>query len=234
VQLGASPGALPASTSIAEALRVAATRLGHRPAVTVLGEGVREEQGFASLLRWAAKGAHLLEIEALTEPGEVLLLDGEVGWATAAVVYAAWWAGLVVSTEDEDPTVAVVGRPPGDRSPGPDAFVYTLEPYSAGTPADAEPWTSAVQTFPDQPPSPRGDGDSLALRTGDRTAWTQSELLTASGRWGDEGVLGISADADALSGLLALVRPLRVGRPTVVIAGGGLEAAKAEGIDRWA
>jgi uncharacterized membrane protein len=80
------PQATPAD--VADAIRVAAARSGHRPAVTVLRHGRRDEQGYASLARWAAKGAHLLEIECLLEPGERIRVGVGPDWTTAAVCYA--------------------------------------------------------------------------------------------------------------------------------------------------
>lgn len=248
MQLGATPGPLPTSATVADALRTAATRLGHRPAITVLRPERRDEQGYASLLKWTSKGAHLLEVEASAEVGDELRLDAPADWITAAVALAAWWSGLtitdrgggLVTVTDERRAGsgrASTGAPSGGEGGAPadpPTYVTGGGPDGAPTsPTEAEPWSSAVQVFPDQPPIPRAEPGALALRLGDRR-WTQSQLLEETGRWGAAGVLGVEADTSRELALLALLRPLRVGRPTVVLDRVDRQAAAADEVDVWA
>ena len=250
MRLGPPAAAGPAPTDVAAALVDALQRLGHRPAVTVLTVRGREEQGVASLAQWAAKGAHLLELDYHLEPGEAIRLDAPLSWTTAAVCLAAWWAGLVVDLDGGDRgygevpgggdrvggevAVAVVHE---DREPpaGVDE-VLRLGDAIDGAPVDSvpgEPWVRAVQAFPDQPPTPRGGAQATALRAGGRR-WTQAELLGVAADQG-EGTLGIdAAEVEAVTGLVAVaLRPLVVGRPTVVLHDLERGQARGERVMTW-
>jgi hypothetical protein len=236
VRLAPPPRPGPAATDVASALREAADRFGHRPAVTVLGPDRRDEQGFASLAQWAAKGAHLLTLDLLAEPRDTLRVDLRPGWPLAAVTLAAWWSGLTVSLDDGPATVAVVeeGRPPGTADE-----VLWIGDAVDGAPlgeVDGEAWVHAVQTFPDQPPAPAAAPELAAIQHHGR-AWSQRELLQhgIEDLPGD-GPLGIDA-ATSLSppALLAAiaVRPLSTGRPTVVLRGTDRTAAAGERVAVW-
>lgn len=231
MELSGTPGRLPQATDLADALRTAADRLGHRPALTVVRADRRDEQGFASLARWVAKGAHLLQLEALLDPGERLRLHAPADWPAVAVCLAAWWNGVGV-TLDGDADVAVVHA--SLHAPAA-SQVYVLgdEPDGApGAPSDHEPWVVAAQTFPDQPPEPQAAPDRPALEVGlDR--WTQRELLEAARAWGDEGPLGLQRDEPPSVWVPAAVRPLVTGQPTVILAGGRHADADAEGVAVW-
>ena len=235
----AAPGRTP--TEVASALGEAADRLGHRPAVTVLLPDGRQEQSVASLAQWAAKGAHLLELDLLLEPGDRLHLDVPASWPAAAVALACWWSGVVV-TLDGDAEVAVVqaGRdaPPGaevlrvgDRIDG--AYDDTDDPAGAD-----EPWVRAVQAFPDQPPTPRADGQLPALAA-DGSLRTQAQLLAAvaDDPTASAGPLGMAVDRDHrldADGLVDLaLRPLVTGRPTVVTRGVDRDAAAGDRVGTW-
>lgn len=244
VTLGSARRPLPPPEELADALRTAAQTLGDRPAVTVLRADRREEQGFASLAQWAAKGAHLLEMEHLLEPGDRLALVGPPGWLPAAVCLAAWWAGVTVTLDGGAP-VAVVHEA---CQPPPDAeevlsFGDALDgspTSSVGALGDAEPWPVAVQLFPDQPPRPRADPDLPALESGGRS-WTQREVLEEVAGGALEGPLGVDAGPGGPDGGPAArawlpavaVRPLRSGQPTVVLAGADRRAAAKEGVGTW-
>jgi uncharacterized protein (TIGR03089 family) len=166
----------PDVTDLAAALRGATQRVGAGPAITVLFPDGRQEQGMASLAQWAAKGAHLLELDAMLGPGDTIGLDAPLSWTSAAVCLAAWWAGIAISL-DGDAEVVVVHE---DRHGAMTADEgYVLGDAIDGGPAgdlDVEPWVRAVQTFPDQPPLPRASADAVALRAGSRS-WTQRDLL---------------------------------------------------------
>jgi uncharacterized protein (TIGR03089 family) len=234
MQLAPPPSSRPAPDDLPRALEDAAQLLGHRPAITLLRPGGREEQGVASLRQWAAKGAHLLEADLLLEPGDRVALRAPVGWGAAAVALAAWWAGLVVSL-DGDADVAVVHE--GRRPPVGAEDVLWLGDAVDGSPlgeVTGEAWAVAVQAFPDQPPPPRGGGDDPALEA-DGTTWTQSDLLARVEADGVDGTLGIDAGTiDPVDGLLAVaIRPLLASRPTVVLAGADRAAAEGERVAVW-
>jgi hypothetical protein len=107
-----------------------------------------------------------------------------------------------------------------------------------GTPltaVDGEPWSEAVQAFPDQPPTPRGHADSHALEA-EGLVLTQGQMISRVAEDDVRGTLGIdAATVGAADALLAVaVRPLLAGRPTVVLAGASREAAAGEQVARWA
>lgn len=236
MRLGARPSAPPPADDLAAALRGAADTLGHRPAVTVLRAGRREEQGFASLAQWAAKGAHWCQLEHLLEPGDRLALHGPAGWLPVAVCLGAWWAGVtvvvggdaevaVVHESVAAPDVAEVLRYgdaiDGSPSPGPDA------------PAE-EAYPVAVQTFPDRPPPPAPTPDTVALDVAGRT-WTHAELLTTARELAPgDGSVGVDVDTPAEVWVPALaVRPLVTGRPSLLLDGVDRDAAAGERVSAW-
>jgi len=233
VRIGAPPAPLPRPDHLAQALSQAAGRLGHRPAVTVLHADSREEQGFASLAQWAAKGAHLLQLDLLLEPGDAVALVGPPGWLPVAVAQACWWVGVAVT--DGPASVAVVHE--SYQPPDTDDVLWfgdAVDGSPVGEPP-GEPWAVAVQSFPDQPPMPRATWDALALVTSERT-WTHADLLDEALAWGDRGGLGIDIPGQVpLERWLAAagVRPLLTGRPTVLLRGATRDAAEADAVARW-
>lgn len=188
----------------------------------------------ASLAQWAAKGAHLLEVELLLEPGDRLALTAPAGWMSAAVCLAAWWAGIVVDL-DGDAEVAVVHE---FRTASPAARdVLWIGDDLDGSPLGGvgdEVWPRAVQTFPDQPPPPNGRGDRVALEHAGRR-WTQTQALqAASDLVPGHGTLGVDGDPDPARALLAVaLRPLLTGRHTVVLAGTDRAAADGDRVQQW-
>ena len=236
MQLGRRPAPLPDSPDLAGALRQAARTLGHRPAITVLRTDRRDEQGFASLQQWAAKGAHYLTIEHMLEPGEPVGLIGPAGWLPAAVCLAAWWAGchVVVGERAVDAPLLVRHADVRTAPPAGEVVVYgdAIDGAPTGDTAD-EPYVVAVQVFPDQPPEPVASADLPALAT-DTERLSQRELLARSGTWGDDGTLGLERADDPAVWVPALaVRPLITGRPTVLLAGADRDAAAGEQVARW-
>jgi uncharacterized protein (TIGR03089 family) len=240
VQLRPPPSTGPRPTDVASALSAAAAQLGHRPAVTVLLPSGRQEQSVASLAQWAAKGAHLLELDLLLGPGDRLRLDAPPSWTTAAVALAAWWAGVTVAVDGEaEVTVVHAARP----APAAGEVLWLGDGIDGAPtePTGGEAWVRAVQTFPDQPPVPRGRAEHAAAVAGDRT-WTQAELLDRCDD-ADAGTLGIDVGAaedeptaavDTV-GLLADValRPLVSQRPTVIVRGVARTAADGDRVRRW-
>lgn len=232
VQLAGRAGAA-GSSDLATALRSARDELGHRPAITVLSPDRREEQGVASLAQWAAKGAHLLEVDLGLSPGDRLQVAGPPSWTVAAVCLAAWWAGVTVTDGEQDADAAVVHE---------DVTAPTgTDPLWIGDAIDGSPVRSdrspsypvEVQAFPDDPPSPHADPDLPALVVAD-AVWSQRQLIQRAETWGATGTLGIDRDLDMGTWLPAIaVRPLLVGRPTVVLRGVGRARAAGEKVQRW-
>lgn len=235
MRIGGRPEPGPPPGDLAAALAQRAGALGHRPAVTLHRPGSREEQGFASIAQWASKGAHLLTLDLLLEPGDRLLLAGPAGWMPAAVAAAAWWAGVVVVT-DGPADVAVVHE---RASVTPEAAtVLTIGDAVDGAPRSPgadEPWAVAVQTFPDQPPPPRARTDGPAVDLAGRVL-THGEAVGLAADLGAPGVLGIETDGSQVADWLLAVcaRPLATGHATVVLRdGAGRDAASAEGVTSW-
>jgi uncharacterized protein (TIGR03089 family) len=235
VQLVPPPDPSSVPTDVAAGLRAATQTLGFRPAVTVLRPEGRQEQGVASLAQWAAKGAHLLEADLGLGPGDRVAVDLPAGWTLAAVCLAAWWAGCTVAL-DGDAEVAVVDE---DRTP-PAAAVDVLWTGAAvdGAPRGAtigDPWSVAVQPFPDAPPPPRASPDLPALVDGVRR-FTQRELLADAAALGDRrGALGLDGVAvdRSLAVLACAARPIAAQRPTVVLDGVPREAAAGDRVTVW-
>ena len=239
VHLAPPDAGAPQAEDVATALTSARERLGDRPALTVVRPQGREEQGFASLAQWAAKGAHLLELDLLLDPGEQLGLDAPPSWPTAAVCLAAWWSGIAIGTGGTEGVCVVhESRTPPDGA----AEVFRLGDAVDGAPlgeVDGEAWTTAVQPFPDQPPPPRARSQAPALRF-DGEEHLQTELLSRARELG-EGVLGIVGDEageplelDPVTALIAIaLRPLVVGHPTVLLQGASRSRARGERVRIW-
>lgn len=230
------PGSPP--DDVARAIRVAVDLLGQRPAITVLHADRREEQGVASLAQWAAKGAHLLALDLLLEPGDRLHLDTPPSWQGAAVCLAAWWAGIEVTLDGDAPVAVVHER---REAPAAADEVLWLGDALDGSPLGAvrsEAWAHAVQTFPDQPPEPAASAASPALRGGD-LRYDQAHLLRAAAALG-EGSAGLEVGDDErtperrVADLVAIAaRPFVLHRPTVVLRGTDRGAATAERVATW-
>jgi uncharacterized protein (TIGR03089 family) len=240
VQLG--PGtATPASTDIAEALLTGAAGIGHRPAVTVLHPGVRYEQSGLSLANWAAKGAHLLELDHLVGPGSTVALLAPPCWTTASVALATWWLGGTIALSADGAADVTIGHWPSTSEQGTapvdllvgDGVDGAPAGTSAAAPQAVPAWTHEAQPLPDQPPAPRAQAELPALRTSQRT-WTQTQLLGLARELGP-GTGGVEVDrTDPVDALVAVaLRPLVTGRATVVLRGVGRQAAAGEKVTTW-
>lgn len=244
MQLG-GPSEVGTPGDIAEAVRAGAAALGHRPAITVLHGAARYEQSAASIANWAAKGAHLLELDHLVGAGNRVGLLAPACWTTAGVALAAWWLGaVVVLDEPGDPTVLHGdGEVDGDgrlcdlARPG-------LDPTTAlvvGDGIDGAPlrptglpaWTQEAQALPDHPPVAQASGDLAAAVMGGR-GLDQAELLALARELG-EGPAGVEQGVtEPVTALVATtLRPLLTGTPTVVLRGVGREAAAQERVSAW-
>ncbi|MFP5310278.1 MAG: hypothetical protein ACLGIR_11970 [Actinomycetes bacterium] len=238
MQLGTGPAPLPPGGDLAAALAVRARDLGHRPAVTVLrAGGVRAEQGYASLAQWAAKGAHLLDLEQGLGPGDRVGVDGPADWMAAAVALAAWWAGCTVVVEGDAEVVVRHASRAGGRVHADEVYAWddTVDGATDPTLPGTEAWAVAVQAFPDQPPAPRAAPDVVAVTSGDASR-THADLVAqlAPAVPATAGALRLHDATDPLAALLAVAaRPVVVGRATVVLDGVDDEAAAGEGRLTW-
>ncbi len=229
---------------IAHAIRAGAAALGHRPAITVLHPGARYEQSGASMANWAAKGAHLLELDHLVGAGHRLGLLAPPCWTTASVALAAWWLGAVVDLDQPgevtirhgDAEVEGGGRHdhPVAASPDPDTTLVTGDSLD-GTPlrpTDLPAWTREAQPLPDHPPVAQATAELPALAVAD--VRTQADLLAATRELGT-GTAGVEVGvSDPVTALLATtLRPLLTGAPTVVLRGVGRAAADPERVSAW-
>lgn len=249
MQLSAPRAEGPLPRDIAVAIREGAGRLGHRPAVSVLLAEGRQEQATASLAQWAAKGAHLFELDLLLGPGDEVRLDAPWSWTSAAVALGVWWAGGVVRLGREgDATVAVVGT---DGVPGTAEDVYLVGdgidggPPPGSTDRDLSRWTRAAQPLPDQPPPAHASGEACAIRAAGEELNQAEALQRALDVLGGEGTVGLAIDAadvpqdavavDAIDALLLItLRPLVTDAPTVVVRGTSTVTARGDKVRRWA
>ena len=207
---GPNASRLPPCDDLAQALATAARLLGHRPAITVLRADRRDEQGFLSLAQWAAKGAHLLQIECGLGPGDRLRLVSPPNWMAAAVCCAAWWTGVAVTDHADAPVVVVHESTP---SAGSEA-AYILGDAFDGTPigvTGAEPWALAVQSFPDRPPPAAATTATTALDIDGEEMSHAAAIDAALGM-----PTAITADAPTRLWLLALARVLVTGQPLTI------------------
>jgi hypothetical protein len=224
MRLGSGLGRPPRATHIPSAVLAATQQLGHRPALTVRAGDDRQEQGFASLAGWIAKGAHLLRDEHGLGPGAALGLVGPACWPAAAVALAAWWAGITVVLDASPELVvahtALLDTPYG---PGPDREVLWFGDEADGTGhvlPRGEYWTEAVLPFPDRAPTPDSSATGTAIRSAgsDHTGAMLLDALQA-----EDGVLGLRRDVAADARLdrrtltLLALRPFVTGAPTVVV-----------------
>lgn len=235
MQIGRGPTTSDA-TDVPGAMRAAAG-YGQRPAVVVLRPEGRQEQGFATLLQWAAKVAHWLQEERAAEPGDRLVLAAPAGWLPAAAALGAWWSGLVVAPRgpDDRAPVATVAH---EDVPAPDGATGTLaavgDAFDGGPErpgAAGQPLPPLVQLYPDDPPQSRGGPDLPALAGAGRT---QRRLCDAARGWDADGPVGLSTAAEAGLWLPAVaLRPLVTGHATVVLDRVDRDAASAEQVAAW-
>lgn len=223
MQLGSADGARGAQ-SLPEALSQAATRLGHRPAISLVLADGRQEQSFTSVAQWASKTAHWLQIDHGADADLTMGIVGPPGWVPAVAALGAWWLGLRVVTGSGAASADVV-----IAGPGCDGTVAWGYAFDGSGDADAEMFTWTVQEFPDHPPVSSGGPDLPALAD-DAAVLTQQDLLD---EWRDAaGTVGVDTSAGWLSA--AAVRPLIAGRPTVLL-GPGLDRGVAAGdrVTNW-
>ncbi len=217
--------------TLADAVRNAA-RFGHRPAITALTDEGRYEQSYTSLAQWAAKGAHLLQADLSCEPGDRLAVLSRVSWHTTAIVLAAWWVGLEVTTDPTGAQVVIVSEPP--TTDVGDAHMFSVGGAIDGapvTPFGVNPWTHEVRLFPDTPPPATCLPDMPAVRDGD-VAFSHRDLIN---RTDVDGVIGRDVDAPITAAMLfdVAARPMLTGQRTVIIDRVAQASAHAERVSVW-
>lgn len=227
----------PPPRDLSSGLSTRARELGQRPAVSVLRPGGRAEQGFVTLAQWAAKGAHLLEVDHAVGPGVHVHVDVPAGWPLAAVASAVWWTGGVVALgAPGDAEVAVVHE--RRRTPDVDEVLLVGDAVDGAPvdPARLPVWAVEVQQFPDHPPVPGAAPDGPAVRTVDGALLTHAQLVdrVAGGPAGPLGYDVASVGDDPLAALLAVAaRPVVTGAATVVVDGVDRDAAAGDAVRSW-
>lgn len=230
------PGSLGDAQDLAGALSAVSRAIGHRPLLTVLHTDHREEQSATSLAQWAAKGAHLLALDLLLEPGDRLGLQAPLGWPAVTVLLAAWWSGIEV-TLDADATDIAAAVVHEDHQPPSATEILWLGDGIDGGPADPtrDAWTRACHAFPDAPPAPSARGEATALEVAGRRE-DQTSLLTLARAMDTRGTLGIDLTdrvVDVEVVVAAAVRPLLAGVPTLLLRGADRTAATGERVACW-
>jgi len=233
VELAGTGHARPSATDIPEAIRSGAATLGHRPAVTVLHPAARYEQSGASLANWAAKGAHLLQLDHAIAVGDPVGLLAPPCWTSASAALAAWWLGAVVDLSGAG-TVSLVHE--HRTAPHGAGTVLRLGDGLDGGPqgASTEPvWTHEAQPMPDHPPPAAGEAQSPALRIDGRPL-SQEELIRRATSL-PAGTAGVDEEhTDPLTALVMVaLRPLLTGHATVVLRGVGRDTAAPERVTVW-
>lgn len=223
---------------LATGLASFASSLGQRPAVSVVSDDGRAEQGYVTLAQWAAKGAHLLLTDSFAGPEDVVLVDLPPSWQLAAVCAAVWWVGGTVTTDLADAAAGVVAgvvHESADAPAGVDPLYVVGDAPDGGTteggagaaPGAVGSWAEEVQAFPDQPPPSAASGDGTVLLT--PTGPVPHAELVATLRADTRGTLGIDLgdwDGDAIAAVtLVAARPLATGDTTLVLATGTDRAA---------
>jgi len=217
--------------TLADAVRNA-THHGHRPAVTAITENGRYEQSYASMAQWVAKGAHLLQSDLMIEPGEKLAICSRLSWHTQAIVLAAWWVGLDVTTNPQGAAVVIVSSPLSHDGLG--AHVFSVGDAIDGAPLvpfGVPAWTHGVRLFPDAPPPATCTPQMIALS--DKTdRFTHAQLLA---RVDSEGVMGYDVSQPITADMLFAVaaRPMITGHRTVILDGVAPAAAANERVAVW-
>ncbi|MEX0868693.1 MAG: hypothetical protein WD011_03385 [Nitriliruptoraceae bacterium] len=227
--------------AIAAAMIDAAARYGHAPAVTVRSATHRSEQSYAGLAQWVAKGAHLLESlvdensvvigNGDATPGPRVGLDAPPSWIAASAALATWWIGGTITLGG--PAPIMIRDEHRARSSDANAAVFCVGAAIDGGPTgtcDGESWPQTVQPFPDNPPPPQ------FLRTALRaeTDHTPDDLLAIAADQGTGRAALRAGSTDAVTALVAVaLRPLVIGRSTVVLDGVDDSAADEERVTTW-
>jgi len=237
------PGAGPPPPDLATGLAARARELGQRPAVTVLSPAGRAEQGFVTLAQWAAKGAHLLQVDHDLGPGDRVLVDVPAGWPLAAVAAAVWWTGAAVQLPGPGAADGVLLAVAHEDRPRPEVdevlLVGDAVDGSPTGPVDDPVWALEVQAFPDHPPTPAAQSTTTAVVDADGVQHTHADVVTRlqqdAGSLGhDVSTVGEGPDAAWTTLLHVAARPLVTGRATLVLRDLPRSAADGDRVARWA
>ncbi|MEX2549129.1 MAG: hypothetical protein WD638_02795 [Nitriliruptoraceae bacterium] len=233
MELASTGQAGPPVHDVCEAVRSGAAELGHRPAVTVLHPAARYEQSGASLANWAAKGAHLLQLDHAVAAGDTVGLLAPACWTSASAALATWWLGAIVDLSGAG-TVSLVHQ--HRSAPQGAGAVLRLGDALDGGPQGgcSDPvWTHEAQPMPDHPPSAAGEAHAPALRIDGRLL-SQEDLLRVATSL-PEGTAGVEEGrTDPVTALVAVaLRPLVTGHATVVLRGVDRDTAAPERVRTW-
>jgi len=201
--------------------------------------GERVELSATTLANWVAKTANLLA-DAGAGAGDRVAVLLPAHWLTAAVLLAAWSAGLVVTA---DPAGAAVAFTDADRAPAavaagvPEVFALSLaplgRPFDEAPPDGSRDYTAEVRAHPDRYAGPPPPERAPALRTATGTVGGAELVEVAQRRALELGmverdrVLSVrpwQAPADWVDGLLA---PLAAGATVVLAANPDPEMLRA-------
>lgn len=108
----------------------------HRPRVTwYTADGDRTELSTASLANWSAKVAGLLTDELGASPGDRVAVLLGPGWQTLPILLGTWWAGCVVTDEDDPDAVATFVPDGADPELGAADEVFVVSGHPLGAPS---------------------------------------------------------------------------------------------------
>lgn len=139
-----------------------------RPRFTCYTPAGRTELSGAALRNWAAKVAGLLVDELGAGPGDEVLVATPSHWQTAGILIGAWWAGLVV-TDQDDQGVTAAFVPPGVDSAADEVFVVSGHPLglaSRDLESHQRDYTTSVLVQADRFTPRHGVAPAGALRSG--------------------------------------------------------------------
>lgn len=195
-----------------------------RPRLTCYAPAGRTELSGAALRNWAAKVAGLLVDELGAGPGDEVLVATPSHWQTAGILIGAWWAGLVV-TDQDDPGAAAAFVPPGADSAADEVFVVSGHPLglaSRDLAGHQRDYTTSVLVQADRFTPRHGVAPVGALRPGSGkivpAGVLRSAVRTSSGIIANQRVLTTGAwtfDGPMPAVVELLLRPLTAGASVI-------------------
>lgn len=174
----------------------------HLPRLTwYAADGGRTELSTASLANWSAKVAGLLVDELGARHGDTVYVALPAGWPSAPILLGAWWAGLLVTDQDDPDAVAAFvpdGRDPAVGAAD-EVFVVSGHPLGAASrsvAAHQRDFSGAVLPQADRfaPGAAVGSAAGAITGTATLTVGAVLELARAAGS-------AVGAGARVLSGV---------------------------------
>lgn len=209
----------------------------HRPRLTwYTADGDRTELSTASLANWSAKVAGLLTDELGATPGDRVAVLLGPGWQTLPILLGTWWAGCVVTDQDDPEAVAAFVPDGADPALGAADEVFVVSGHPLGAPSRAvaphqRDFTAAVL--------PQADRFGGARVGPTAPALAGSAELTVAGVLDLARAAGLPAEHRALvtgdwtlpdPALAALLGPLSADGSVVAVS----PAADPAAVARWA